>query len=115
VTSSAVSNDLADFGVPDEHLHESITASSLDSKLIKSPSPIRFDFSEMEILKTKMLLATRTLETLKKTLTPGELKSEWNTNPCLKEICDLIGPGTSYSRAELAELSYGEKGQKMQG
>lgn len=59
-----------------------------------------------------MLLITRTLETLK---TPGELKSERNTNLCLKEICDLIGHGTSYSRAELAESSYGEKGEKMKG
>lgn len=100
MTSSAVSNDLADSGMPDEHLHESLTASSLDSELIKSPSPIRFDFFEKEILETKMLLVTRTLEKLKKTLTPGELKSDWNTNPCLKEICDLIGPGTSYTRAE---------------
>ena len=66
VTSSVVSNDLADFGVPDEHLHESLTASSLDSELIKSPSPIRFDFFEKEILETKMLLVTRTLEKLKK-------------------------------------------------
>lgn len=101
--------------MPDEHLHESLTASSLDSELIKSPSPIRFDFFEKEILEMTMLLVTRTLETLKKTFTPGELKSEWNRNPCLKEICDLIGPGTSYTRAGLAESSYGEKGEKMQG
>ena len=66
VTSSAVSNDLADFGMPDEHLHESLTASSLDSELIKSPPPIRFDFFEKEILETKILLVTRTLEKLKK-------------------------------------------------
>ena len=66
MTSSAVSNDLADFGMPDEHLHELLTAFSLDNELIKSPSPIRFDFFGKEILETKMLLVTRTLEKLKK-------------------------------------------------
>lgn len=35
--------------------------------------------------------------------------------PCLKEICDLIGPGTSYTRAELAESSYEGGGRKCKG
>ena len=57
LTSSVVSNDLADFGMPDEHLHES------QSEFIKSPSSIGSDSPERKF--RKRFSETQTLKTLK--------------------------------------------------
>ena len=103
MTSSAVSNNLADFGMPDEHLNEAVSASNLESELMKSPFPIGSDFSEDEISETS-LSNSNCKNTFKKTLTPEELKKRAENKACMKGVCDMIG--TSYSRAELAESSY---------
>ena len=112
LTSSAVSNDVADFGMPDDHFNESVSASSLESELIKSPSSIRSDFSEKEISETS-LGNSNPKNTKNTTLTPEELKKQAENKSCLKEVCEMIG--NSYSKAELAELSYEGGKRKYKG
>ena len=113
MTSSAVSKDLTDFAMADKHVvHESVCASTLENTLMKSPSPIRSDFSERETSETS-LSKLNCKNTKEKTLTPEELKKRAENKACLKEVCDMIG--ISYSRAELAESSYEGGRRKFKG
>ena len=112
LTSSAVSNDVADFGMPDEYLHESVSASSLESELIKSPSSIGSDFPEKEISETS-LGNSNPKNNKNTTLKPEELQKQAENKACLKEVCEMIG--NSYSKAELAESSCEGRKRKYKG
>ena len=112
LTSSVVSNDLADFGMPDEHLHESVSASNFESELIKSPSSIGSDSPEKKILEP-FLRNSNPENTKNTTLKPEELKKHAKNKACLKEVCEMIG--NSSSKAELAESSLEGGKRKYKG